>query len=61
LTSAQRVELLKPIEKDRLAAEREEEFLISGAIAEGNMMLRRCDADPRAVLGIGDEMPSPRT
>jgi hypothetical protein len=35
--------------------------LISTAIAEGNMMLRRCDADPRAVLGLGDEMPSPHT
>jgi hypothetical protein len=61
LATAQRAELLKPIEKDRLAAEREEEFLISTAIAEGNMMLRRCDADPRAVLGLGDEMPSPHT
>jgi class 3 adenylate cyclase len=61
LTSAQRVEQLKPIEKDRLAVEREEEVLISAAIAEGNMMLRRGDADPRAVLGLDDASPAPHT
>jgi len=61
LTSAQRAEKLKPIEKDRLAAEREEEFLIGSAIEEGANILRRSDADPRAVLGLDDVMPSPST
>jgi hypothetical protein len=61
LTSAQRVELLKPIERDRLAAERAEDVLVGAAIEEGATILRRCDADPRAVLGLDDGMPLPRT
>lgn len=61
LTDEQRAAQLKQIEKDRLAVEREEEFLISGANEGGANILRRCDADPRAVLALDDTSPAPRT
>jgi hypothetical protein len=42
-----------------LATEREEEALMLRSADEGLQALRRIDADPRAVLGLADEMPEP--
>jgi hypothetical protein len=52
LTAEQRREKLNEIAADMLAVEREEEALIEVAEGEGLAVLRRLDADPRAVLGI---------
>jgi hypothetical protein len=43
---------LATIAADMLAVEREEEALIMLAAASGTEVMRRVDADPRAVLGI---------
>jgi hypothetical protein len=45
---------------DILATERDEEALIELAAADGLEILRRADADPRAVLGLANEMPAPK-
>jgi hypothetical protein len=37
--------------------EREEEALIRMAIAAGGGMMRRPDCDPRAVLGLANDLP----
>jgi hypothetical protein len=61
LTAQQRTESLTEIDRDRLAIEREEEHWVSTAIEGGANVLRRPDADPRAVLGFADDMPAPVT
>lgn len=43
-----------------LAAEREEEALIELAWSQGTDIGRRATADPRAVLGLADDLPAPR-
>jgi hypothetical protein len=60
LTREQRNEKIKEIDGDLLAVERDEEFWVGTAIADGMNILRRSDADPRAVLGLGEESPAPR-
>src|SRR5205085_5806368 len=45
--------------RDVLAHEREEEALIVQAEQLGFSILRRPDADPRAVLGLASELPAP--
>lgn len=51
-------------EREMLAAilqlEREEEWLVTELRGSGVRVARRPDADPRAVLGLGSELPSPR-
>ncbi len=59
LTLEQRAELLGQIDVDRLAVEREEEHFLTESVAGGANVLRRPDADPRAVLGLDDGMPTP--
>lgn len=44
-----------------LAAEREEELLIEAAEEAGIVIARRPDADARAILGLADSCPSPRS
>lgn len=44
-----------------LLAEREEEALIEAAEAAGIAIARRLDSDPRAVLGLADSCPPPRS
>ena len=52
LDDATRATKLATIAADMLAVEREEEALIVQAEQAGNQILRRPDADPRAVLQI---------
>jgi hypothetical protein len=52
LTAEKRKEGIAEIAADTLAVEREEEALIEMAEADGLKVLRRHNADPRAVLGI---------
>jgi hypothetical protein len=59
LTAAQRTEQISEIDRDRLAVQREEEFWVCSAIDDGMNVLRRPEADPRAVLGLTDDMPAP--
>lgn len=59
LTMDQRRVKLAEIDRDRLAAARDEEFFLTAAVAAGATILRRANADPRAVLGIGDDAPAP--
>jgi hypothetical protein len=59
LTVDERTKQLERIARDKLAAEREEEHAVEQANLAGAHVLRRPDADPRAVLGLGDDMPSP--
>ena len=59
LTAEQRSEKIGEIDRDRLAIQREEEHWVSKVIEEGGNMLRRSDSDPRAVLGLADNMPDP--
>ena len=59
LTDQERAEQIGEIDRDRLAVQREEEHWIGKAIDAGMTMLRRPDADPRAVLGLADDMPAP--
>lgn len=49
-----RAAALSEIARDTLANEREEVALIMRAQAEGLDVLRRSDADPRAVLELAD-------
>ncbi len=59
LTKEQRTEQIGEIDRDRLAVQREEEHWIGVAVDGGMTSLRRPDADPRAVLGLADDMPAP--
>ena len=59
LTERERAEQIGEIDRDRLAVQREEEHWIGAAVDAGMTMLRRPDADPRAVLGLADDMPAP--
>lgn len=52
LTDLQRAQQVAEVRADRLAVEREEEALIETAATQGLDLLRRPDADPRAVLGV---------
>ena len=61
LTAEQRTEQIGEIDRDRLAVQREEEFWINAAIDGGTNILRRPDADPRAVLGLDASMPAPNS
>jgi hypothetical protein len=60
LTQQQRAEKESEIGRDILFVEREEEALIRIASGKGMAILRRVDADPRAVLGLADFMPAPK-
>jgi hypothetical protein len=44
---------------ERLATERIEEALIEAAEAEGRNVVRRPNADPRAILGLSSALPAP--
>ena len=59
LTDAARADKLTEILGDMLAVGRSEEALICAAEAAGAVIPRRKDADPRAVLGLADELPGP--
>ncbi len=59
LTAEQRAEQIKEIDRDQLAVQHEEEHWIGKAVDDGANLLRRPDADPRAVLGLADDMPAP--
>jgi len=59
LTLEQRTDQIRKIDRDRLAIEREEEHWVSEARSAGATILRRPDADPRAVLSLSDDMPGP--
>lgn len=52
LTDEQREALLEKLAAERLEAERFEEALIMAAFAEGTVITRRREADPRAVLEV---------
>ncbi len=59
LTDEERAARLQRFKARLLGLEREEEALIALAWSQSNMIARRPDADPRAVLGLGDDMPPP--
>lgn len=59
LTGEQRIKKSAQIASDILATEREEEALIEQMEASGALFLRRTDADPRAILGLANDMPAP--
>ncbi len=59
LTFEERSKQLDRIAREKLSAEREEEHALEHAKLNGALVLRRPDADPRAVLGLGDDMPPP--
>ena len=59
LTDAQRKARFKQIADQILALSRDEENLIEQAEGEGIAIVRRGDADPRAVLGLVSSLPSP--
>lgn len=52
LTDTERDQKLAELARERLALERIEEALIRQAEAEGRVVARRPDADPRAILGV---------
>ncbi|UGY27178.1 hypothetical protein HU675_0010695 [Bradyrhizobium septentrionale] len=59
LSDVDRAKLIGEAERDALAVEREECALIRAAKAAGQPVLFRPDTDPRAVLGLADDMPAP--
>ena len=59
LTERERAEQIGEIDRDRLAVQREEEHWIGAAVDAGMTMLRRPYADPRALLGLADDLPAP--
>jgi hypothetical protein len=59
LTDQQRTEQLTEIAADALHVEREEEWLIEQAEAQGQQIARRPTADPRAILGLSSDLPAP--
>jgi hypothetical protein len=58
LTDADRAKRSVKLHADILALERQEEMLITLANEHGGDIIRRVDADPRAVLGLSSDMPS---
>jgi len=60
LTDSDRAARLESIATAILALERDEEALCEAAEAEGMTVSRRHDIDPRAVLGLADQLPAPR-
>jgi hypothetical protein len=56
-----RAENIASLQAARLEAERIEEALIEMAAAEGRTIIRRPQADCRAVLGLASELPTPRS
>ncbi|MBR0752930.1 hypothetical protein JQ604_12110 [Bradyrhizobium jicamae] len=58
LTEAQRREQFRTLFADLLEAEREEETFVQAA---GFHVVRRADADPRAVLGLASGLPGPKS
>jgi hypothetical protein len=61
LDDATMAKKLQQIRAQRIAVEREEEALIEAAHAQGIAIARRRDADPRAVFGLSDDAPAPRS
>jgi hypothetical protein len=59
LTAEQRATKSREILSDILAVEREEEELIEQIESGGATLVRRRDADPRAVLGLSSDLPAP--
>jgi hypothetical protein len=59
LTAEQRESQCAQLMRDLLKAERAEEAVIDAAYRDGLNILRRKDADPRAVLGLSDALPAP--
>ena len=59
LSADDRARLIAEAERDALAVEREEVALIRAAKAAGQPAFIRPDTDPRAVLGLADDMPAP--
>jgi len=57
LSDAEMAKQVKEIDAALLYSERLEEAVICAAEQVGQPMLRRVDADPRAVLGLSDAMP----
>jgi len=60
LTDAQRASSKSRITRDRLGTEREEVTFLRLANSTGNHLEYRADTDPRALLGLSDDMPAPR-
>jgi len=60
LTDQQRASKITALRAQLLDAERIEEALIEKTEAEGVLILRRNDADPRAVLNLSSALPAPR-
>ena len=60
LTDEDRCERMTSIRSQILATEREEEAHITAALDAMSGIVRRRDADPRAVLGLADSLPAPR-
>lgn len=59
LTDEDRAKRIERATSTILALEREEEAAIEAAAASGMNISRRVDADPRAVLGLSDDLPAP--
>jgi hypothetical protein len=59
LTVKERTEQLQRIAQDKLAVERQEEFFIEQANRGSAHVLRRPDADARALLGLAGDAPAP--
>jgi hypothetical protein len=59
LSAKEREERAQTIQRDILEVEFEEESLVMQALENGLKIIRRSDADPRAVLGLSADMPSP--
>jgi hypothetical protein len=57
LTPEQRADQRARALADRLAIEREEEAFVRMVVAGGAGVMRRPDCDPRAVLGLSDDLP----
>ncbi|MHC6150544.1 hypothetical protein ACVSQB_01985 [Bradyrhizobium elkanii] len=59
LSDADRARLIGEVDRDALAVQREEVALIKEAKAVGVPVSYRPDTDPRALLGLADELPAP--
>lgn len=57
LSTEQRDQQRRQALRDKLTTERDEEAFVRMAIAGGALVMRRPEADPRAVLGLCDELP----
>lgn len=60
LTDEERANKVKKLKLDALRLQRDEEAMIVAAAVEGQIIIRRPDADPRAVFGLAEEMPEAR-